>query len=154
MTIEDRNAILLEKNGPIATITLNRPEKANAFRHGDYELLLEHIEDCEKDPAVRAVIVTGAGRSFSAGDDFEGYAGGPQEALTLNHPFYGALHHGDLLAAKSSGYRIPLQVLAETCMVSEKSTSAPSTGFAGRPKCSMPSISYFAPSMPLSLKAT
>lgn len=120
MHIEDRNAVLLDKDGSVATITLNRPERRNAFRHDDYDLMLEHIQDCEKDPAIRVVIVTAAGSVFSVGDDLEGYVGGPREEMTLDHPFYGAVYRGDLLAARLTGYRIPLQIMSEVCMNSGK----------------------------------
>jgi enoyl-CoA hydratase len=117
---EEHSAILLEKGAAIATITLNRPHARNAFRHHDYDLLLEHIESCESDPDIRVVIVAAAGSVFSVGDDIEGYVGGPREEWTHDHPFYGAVYRGDVLGAKLSGYRIPLQVLSQKCMTSGK----------------------------------
>lgn len=57
--------------GSVATITLNRPDKLNAFTGTMREDLLEALRACESDEAVRVVIITGAGRAFCAGGDVE-----------------------------------------------------------------------------------
>lgn len=56
----------IEKN--IAIITLNRPEKFNAFNREMALLLQEKLDAC-KDSAIRAVLITGAGKAFCAGQD-------------------------------------------------------------------------------------
>lgn len=56
----------------VATITLNRPEKLNAFTARMMKDLLEVFDVTDGDDAVRAVIVTGAGRAFCAGADLSG----------------------------------------------------------------------------------
>ncbi|MEZ5651889.1 MAG: crotonase/enoyl-CoA hydratase family protein [Burkholderiaceae bacterium] len=61
--------ILLEKDGPIATITLNRPDRLNAFTTAMRDELIAAFDDTDADDSVRAVIVTGAGRAFCAGAD-------------------------------------------------------------------------------------
>lgn len=61
--------ILLEVDGPIATITLNRPDKLNAFTTLMRDELIEAFDATDADDTVRAVIVTGAGRGFCAGAD-------------------------------------------------------------------------------------
>ena len=53
----------------MATLTLNRPEKLNAFRRQDYDSLIAAIDAAETDPAVRVTVLTGAGRGFCAGTD-------------------------------------------------------------------------------------
>lgn len=61
--------VLSEFSDGVATITLNRPEKLNAFTesmHGDLAHILDRIE---LDRAVRAVLLTGAGRGFCSGQD-------------------------------------------------------------------------------------
>jgi 2-(1,2-epoxy-1,2-dihydrophenyl)acetyl-CoA isomerase len=55
----------------IATITLNRPEKLNAFTGTMREDLLAALQTCERDNEVRVVVITGAGRAFCAGGDVE-----------------------------------------------------------------------------------
>jgi 2-(1,2-epoxy-1,2-dihydrophenyl)acetyl-CoA isomerase len=62
------SSILFEQKGPIAFITLNRPEKFNAFNREMALLLQEKLDVC-KDPAIRAVLITGAGKAFCAGQD-------------------------------------------------------------------------------------
>ena len=54
--------ILRESDGPVATITINRPERRNACRFPTLDELRDAVERCGGDPAIRAVIVTGAGR--------------------------------------------------------------------------------------------
>jgi 2-(1,2-epoxy-1,2-dihydrophenyl)acetyl-CoA isomerase len=66
--------ILLEMDGPIARLTLNRPEAANGLHiEMAREFMLAAIE-CDEDPAVRAVILTGAGKMFCAGGDLKSFA--------------------------------------------------------------------------------
>ena len=55
----------------IATITLSRPEKLNAFTGTMREDLLAALRTCDEDETVRAVVITGAGRAFCAGGDVE-----------------------------------------------------------------------------------
>jgi 2-(1,2-epoxy-1,2-dihydrophenyl)acetyl-CoA isomerase len=55
----------------VTTITLNRPEKLNAFAGTMREELLEALRAAAGDAACRAVVITGAGRAFSAGGDVE-----------------------------------------------------------------------------------
>jgi enoyl-CoA hydratase/carnithine racemase len=61
--------------GAVATITLNRPEKLNAFTGTMREDLLHALREAERDTNVRAVVLTGAGRAFCAGGDVEFMSG-------------------------------------------------------------------------------
>lgn len=64
--------IKVERNGDVAVITLNRPEKLNAWHKPMRDELRQAFIDANNDPAVGAVIVTGSGdRAFSAGQDLE-----------------------------------------------------------------------------------
>ncbi|MBL4791854.1 crotonase/enoyl-CoA hydratase family protein [Citromicrobium bathyomarinum] len=66
----DFTQIKLDIDGAIATITLHRPEKMNAFTNAMRDELIEAIDLTDADDAVRAVIVTGEGeRAFCAGAD-------------------------------------------------------------------------------------
>jgi enoyl-CoA hydratase len=77
--------VLFEQRDAIAILTLNRPEKLNALNYATNDLLLELLDGIEADPAIRAVILTGAGRAFSAGGDIheftEDVARGPDAAV-------------------------------------------------------------------------
>ncbi|MBN9886935.1 enoyl-CoA hydratase/isomerase family protein [Salipiger abyssi] len=64
------NFILTEKAGNVLTITLNRPEKMNAWNAAMRDMLIEALDMAEADDEVRAIILTGAGdRAFGAGQD-------------------------------------------------------------------------------------
>jgi 2-(1,2-epoxy-1,2-dihydrophenyl)acetyl-CoA isomerase len=63
--------IIFTTDGPIATIKLNRPDKLNAFGGPMREEILDVLAKIGADDAVRAVIVTGEGRGFSAGGDID-----------------------------------------------------------------------------------
>ncbi len=66
--------ILFEKEGGVATITLNRPERLNAFTLPMGDELTEAVEDVVNDEDVRVLLLTGAGRGFCAGADVGGQA--------------------------------------------------------------------------------
>src|SRR5260370_35641298 len=61
--------IIYEVAENIATITLNRPEKLNAFTGIMMNEMLDAFDKADADDDVRAIIVTGAGRAFCAGAD-------------------------------------------------------------------------------------
>ena len=63
--------ILAERDGAIVTLTLNRPDKLNAIDGAMLDALDEVLGEIEGDREVRAVILTGAGRAFSAGADIK-----------------------------------------------------------------------------------
>ena len=61
--------VLVEKNGPVATVTLNRPEVKNAVTGEGWSELLRVFTELGFDDDVRCVVVTGAGTDFCAGAD-------------------------------------------------------------------------------------
>jgi enoyl-CoA hydratase/carnithine racemase len=69
-----------ETDGPVATLTFNRPEARNAMTWEMYEALAAACDEVERDPAVRVFVLRGAGgRAFVAGTDiaqFRQFAGG------------------------------------------------------------------------------
>ncbi|HXU99263.1 MAG TPA: enoyl-CoA hydratase-related protein [Caulobacteraceae bacterium] len=71
----DFETILVETDGPVLTITLNRPEKLNAYTATMGVELAEAVAEADADDSVRAVILTGAGRGFCAGADISAGAG-------------------------------------------------------------------------------
>lgn len=58
----------------VAVLTLNRPDRLNAYTAEMGELLGRAYRDCDEDDDVRAIVLTGAGRAFCAGADFAGDA--------------------------------------------------------------------------------
>jgi 2-(1,2-epoxy-1,2-dihydrophenyl)acetyl-CoA isomerase len=69
--------VLTERDGAVLTITLNRPDVFNAFNAALHAALHEALAEAA-DPAVRAVVVTGAGRGFCAGQDLKEFAEMPE----------------------------------------------------------------------------
>ncbi len=65
----DFECILYELEDHIATVTLNRPDVMNALNWDAYAELEHVFRDIQKNPEVRCVILTGAGRAFCSGDD-------------------------------------------------------------------------------------
>ncbi len=61
--------ILFRQDDGVATITLNRPDTLNAFNDTMIRETTDAFKQCGKDPAVRCVVLTGAGRGFSSGQD-------------------------------------------------------------------------------------
>ena len=68
--------LLVERDGPVAILTLNRPERLNAISGPMLTALSESLVACDRDPAVRAIILTGAGRAFCAGLDLQDASSG------------------------------------------------------------------------------
>lgn len=68
--IDDHASVLLERRGRIALITLNRPERLNAWDRPMRQRLVALIQEAASDDHVRALVLTGAGdRAFGAGQD-------------------------------------------------------------------------------------
>jgi 2-(1,2-epoxy-1,2-dihydrophenyl)acetyl-CoA isomerase len=62
--------VLTSRDGAVLTITLNRPEVYNAFNRALHDALRDALTEAQ-DPAVRCVVVTGAGKGFCAGQDLK-----------------------------------------------------------------------------------
>ena len=67
--------ILYEVKDQTAIITMNRPEAANGINLAIAKELLQAAIHCDEDPEIRAVVLTGAGKAFSAGGDLKFFAG-------------------------------------------------------------------------------
>ncbi len=67
--------VLVDIRGEVAVVTLNRPETANTLDLAMGRDLLTAALRCEADPAVRAVVLTGAGKAFCFGGDLRGMTG-------------------------------------------------------------------------------
>jgi 2-(1,2-epoxy-1,2-dihydrophenyl)acetyl-CoA isomerase len=83
------------RDGGVQTITLNRPDKLNAFTRAVHDELHAALEEA-CDPAVRVVVITGAGRGFSAGQDLGAFGEAGDVAAMLR-----ATYHVNVLAIRS-----------------------------------------------------
>jgi enoyl-CoA hydratase/carnithine racemase len=104
--------VIYEKRDGIARITLNRPERMNAFNAQLVMDLVETIGDAAMDDAVRVLILTGAGKGFCAGADFRytqvrGGEVAPEEAEERGTVF----EEGRLLHPVTQGVILALQKL-------------------------------------------
>jgi enoyl-CoA hydratase/carnithine racemase len=77
--------LLREDRGAVSLLTLNRPGKLNALSNDLIAALMAALDSIELDRSIRAVVITGAGRAFSAGADIAGFRphlqAGPAEAV-------------------------------------------------------------------------
>ena len=88
--MSDSPPVLYQVDGAVATITLNRPDVLNALNTPLMLALREALTQAQTDEAVRAVIVTGAGRGFSAGADLASSSpgGGSDPGSTLRDRYH------------------------------------------------------------------
>jgi 2-(1,2-epoxy-1,2-dihydrophenyl)acetyl-CoA isomerase len=66
---EGEKHVLFEKRGRVGLITLNRPERLNAWSEEMASSVARYIEECNEDDGIGAVVITGAGRGFCSGAD-------------------------------------------------------------------------------------
>ncbi|HJT75211.1 MAG TPA: enoyl-CoA hydratase-related protein, partial [Chitinophaga sp.] len=74
--------LLLDIQDNIATITLNRPDVYNAFNDPLSYELQDALKQAERDPAVRVVVLTGAGKAFCSGQDLKAAMNGEKRNLS------------------------------------------------------------------------
>ncbi|MEF9963332.1 MAG: enoyl-CoA hydratase/isomerase family protein [Comamonas sp.] len=87
--------LLIEDRGAVRVLTLNRPEKHNALNTVLTQELLDSLRAADRDPAVHAVVLTGAGKSFCAGADtteFSALTPEDPQAVTARADLTTALH--------------------------------------------------------------
>jgi 2-(1,2-epoxy-1,2-dihydrophenyl)acetyl-CoA isomerase len=129
--------VLSVRDGAVLTITLNRPDVYNAFNRELHRDLAETLREAA-DPDVRAVVVTGAGKGFCAGQDlkeFEQISGGIRERLEETyHPNMRAIRDLEkpVLAAvngPAAGAGLSLACACDVRVASDAATFVP--GFIG-----------------------
>ncbi len=97
-----QDIIYTEENG-IATMTLNRPDKMNAFSPGMQDSMYRVVENASRDKTVRVLIITGAGRAFCSGADVKSLAEGSNRPSSQERP------------REAVTERISLHVLMQKC---------------------------------------
>jgi 2-(1,2-epoxy-1,2-dihydrophenyl)acetyl-CoA isomerase len=97
------SSLLLEVENNIAKITLNRPEKLNAFNRDMALNMQAALDQCASDDSIKVVVITGAGRAFSAGQDL-GEVTGP------SHPGFGKIlsEHYNPIIQRITGLNKPV----------------------------------------------
>lgn len=82
----DEGTVRLERDGPVAVLTLSRPAALNALTWSMYRQLEEHLKVLEVDESTRAIIVRGEGKAFAAGTNiqqFQGFSG--EDGVAYEH---------------------------------------------------------------------
>jgi 2-(1,2-epoxy-1,2-dihydrophenyl)acetyl-CoA isomerase len=103
--------VLLEVDGGVATVTLNRPEALNALSDDMIAALVAVMARVEDDPAVRCVVLRGAGDHFMAGGDVKGFHGRLAETPAARSVHFRDKIHS-LHPAIESMRRMPKPVIA------------------------------------------
>jgi enoyl-CoA hydratase/carnithine racemase len=127
--------LLVERNGAVAILTLNRPDRLNAISGPMLRALSEGLLEADRDPAVRCIVLTGAGRGFCAGLDLvEGLdaeaGGGRPGELDLRDAPPTVLHNVDTpticaLNGGAAGYGMDLALGCDIRVAAESSKLAP-----------------------------
>lgn len=99
----DAGTVTVERRGPVAILTLSRPDKLNALDLGMLAALARAADEVEADQALRAAILTGEGRGFSAGGDIRAWAG--MGAREFGHAW---VRHGHRVFERLATLRMPL----------------------------------------------
>jgi len=101
----DDNPVLVERRAGYRIVTLNRPHRLNAFTEGMHRALAAAIAEAEADEACRALLLTGAGRAFSSGQDLNERIGPDGEVIV---PGEALAKYYNPLVLKIRSLRIPV----------------------------------------------
>lgn len=135
--------LLVEQDGHIVTITLNRPERLNAISRPMLNELSAKMDEADKDPEVRCIILTGAGRGFCAGLDLidtsdrldknEGLGGKgsnrPRQLFDLRNAPINVMWHTDTpiicaINGAAAGYGMDMTLLCDMRIMGESAKLA------------------------------
>jgi len=99
--------VLQETQGAVAILTLNRPEKLNALSYALIDQMMQRLDAIEDDPAIRAVIITGAGnRAFSAGADIAEFSASIKEGADAAVKAF--VRRGQAMTARMEAFPKPI----------------------------------------------
>jgi enoyl-CoA hydratase/carnithine racemase len=105
--VSDERPVLVERRGAVALLTLNRPERNNAYTYAMQDALHDALDATARDSAVRAVVITGSGGSFCPGFDAEALAAATHDGARtqdeLRPVTYPALLPKPIVAAINGG---------------------------------------------------
>lgn len=83
--------IEIDQQAGLTRLTINRPERKNAFDAATVAMLLAALRNVESDPSVRCVVITGAGGTFSAGRDLKEAASAKLDSSLQHHDNWSAI---------------------------------------------------------------
>lgn len=103
------DAILVQRDGAIATVVLNRPEKLNALTRPMWQALGEAVRSLSADDAIRCIVLRGAGeRAFSPGNDISEFA--TERSNKAQAVGYGAIMHATAQALEECRHPVVAQI--------------------------------------------
>jgi 2-(1,2-epoxy-1,2-dihydrophenyl)acetyl-CoA isomerase len=112
----------------VRTLTLDRPDRLNAVTAGMFADLRQAVANCARDPGVRAVVLTGAGRGFCAGFDLGGDAGDappdPIEARWRDEPIWSSTEHVAARLVEDSDVLVNLHGMGKPTIASVRGPAA------------------------------
>ena len=135
--------VLIEREGGVATITLNRPEAANSIDMPLSRAFRDAAIACAQDDAVRCVVVTGAGKLFCAGGDIAGFEAAGAQITPYIHELAGTLHVGlarlmqmpkplvTLVNGAAAGAGFGMAVCGDFVLAARSATFTPAYGAIG-----------------------
>src|SRR5436190_7755185 len=107
--------VLVERSEAVATVTLNRPDSHNALTVAAKEALVAALEDVAADADVRAVVLTGAGRSFCVGQDLGEHAAALEDDPTTAFDTV-AQHYSPIVTALATMPKPVVAAVNGTCV--------------------------------------
>lgn len=107
--------ILVDRKGSVALVTLNRPDRLNAWALGMGTIYFDILARLAVDPDVRAIVVTGAGRAFCAGADTGQLSGMDGMQVAEKRPYTYALTIGKPMVAAIRGACVGIGFLQALC---------------------------------------
>lgn len=103
---------LLARDGHVATLTLNRPEKLNAFTPKMEDDIREALSEIRNDRDIRCVVITGAGRAFSSGADVNAWDARIREGDSAKRSVVDGWHSSEARHSMPLGiYELPQPVI-------------------------------------------
>lgn len=99
--------LIVENRGLASWIILNRPESLNSLTPDTYSQLIQAFEQCDSDDETQFIVLTGAGRGFCAGDDFNSVFQA-DDALVGSESGYKYLHYKQTYGAATETVRVML----------------------------------------------
>ncbi|KER67999.1 enoyl-CoA hydratase/isomerase family protein [Burkholderia aenigmatica] len=88
------SSLQTDDHGAVRVLTMDRPDKRNALNHALTTALLAALHDADRDPAIRAIVLTGAGNAFCAGADVTEFGGfvNPADSASAAHAALARAH--------------------------------------------------------------
>jgi 2-(1,2-epoxy-1,2-dihydrophenyl)acetyl-CoA isomerase len=105
--------LLASLDAGVLTLTLNRPDARNAMSRAKTQALADQLAAAELDPAVRCIVLTGAGKGFCAGGDVKGMAAAG-DGTVGNNTIDGAIHRQRINQRATAGklFKMPKPTIA------------------------------------------